>query len=60
MMRGRAGMRARLVRVRRDTENTIQGLPASLGIGFAKGSAKLGMRVREALEDHPELVATTA
>ena len=52
--------RAHLVRLRRDTENTIQGLPASLGVGFPKGSAKLGIRVREALEDHPELVATIA
>ncbi|MCZ6683849.1 MAG: hypothetical protein O7B26_11775 [Planctomycetota bacterium] len=40
--------------MRRDTENTIRVLLASLGIGFAEGSAKLGMRVREALEDHPE------
>ncbi len=50
--------RAHLVGVRRDTENTIRGLLASLGLRFPKGSAKLVMRVREALQDHPELVAT--
>ena len=50
--------RAHLVGVRRDTENTVRGLLASLGLRFPKGSAKLVMRVREALEDHPELVAT--
>ena len=50
--------RAHLVSVRRDTENTVRGLLASLGLRFPKGSAKLVMRVREALEDHPELVAT--
>ena len=48
--------RAHLVGVRRDTENTVRGLLASLGLRFPKGSAKLVMRVREALEDHPELV----
>jgi transposase len=46
--------RAHLVGQRRDTENAIRGLLASLGIRFAKGAAKLGMRVRAALEDHPE------
>ena len=50
--------RAHLVGVRRDTENTIRGLLASLGMRFAKGSAKLASRVREALQDHPELVTT--
>ncbi len=50
--------RAHLVGQRRDTENTIRGLLASLGIRFPKGAAKLGTRVREALEDHPELTAT--
>ncbi len=47
--------RAHLVGVRRDTENTIRGLLASLGLRFPKGSAKLAGRVREALEEHPEL-----
>ena len=51
-------LKARAHRVRRDTENTVRGLLASLGLRFPKGSAKLVMRVREALEDHPELVAT--
>ena len=39
--------RAHLVGVRRDTENTVRGLLASLGLRFPKGS-KLVMRVREA------------
>ena len=54
---GRILLKARqhLMRQRRDTENTIRGLLASLGIRFPRGSAKLGVRVREALEDHPEL-----
>jgi transposase len=47
--------RAHLVRQRRDTENTIRGLLASLGIRFPRGSGKLAGRVREALEDDPEL-----
>lgn len=54
---GRILLKARqhLMRQRRDTENTIRGLLASLGIRFPRGSAKLAARVREALEDHPEL-----
>jgi transposase len=54
---GRILLKARghLVRQRRDTENTIRGLLASLGIRFPKGSGKLGVRVRAALADHPEL-----
>ena len=54
---GRVVLKARvhLVGVRRDTENAIRGLLASLGLRFPKGSAKLEARVREALEDHPEL-----
>ena len=54
---GRVLLKARshLVRQRRDTENTIRGLLASLGIRFPKGSGKLAGRVREALEDDPEL-----
>ncbi len=47
--------RAHLVRQRRDTENAIRGLLASLGLRFAKGSGKLAGRVRAALEDRPEL-----
>ncbi len=47
--------RAHLVRRRRDTENVIRGLLASLGIRFPKGSGKLAGRVRAALEGRPEL-----
>ena len=47
--------RCHLVRQRRDTENTIRGLLATLGIRFPKGSGKLAGRVREALEDAPGL-----
>jgi transposase len=47
--------RAHLVRRRRDTENTMRGLLASLGLRFPKGSGKLGVRVSAALEDRPEL-----
>ena len=47
--------RSHLVRQRRATENTIRGLLASLGIRFPRGSGKLGMRVRAALADRPEL-----
>ena len=47
--------RAHLVGQRRDTENTIRGLLASLGIRFPKGSGKFGVRVGAALRDHPEL-----
>ena len=45
--------RCHLVRQRRDTENTIRGLLATLGIRFPRGSGKLAGRVREALEDAP-------
>ncbi len=56
---GRILLKARvhLVRQRRDTENTIRGLLASLGIRFPRGSGKLGVRVREALAERPELAA---
>lgn len=47
--------RAHLVRQRRDTENAIRGLLASLGFRFPKGTGKLAGRVRAALENHPEL-----
>jgi len=47
--------RAHLMGQRRDTENTIRGLLGSLGLRFPKGSGKLAGRVREALEERPEL-----
>ncbi len=47
--------RAHLVRQRCATENAIRGLLGSLGIRFPKGAGKLGVRVRAALEDRPEL-----
>ncbi len=47
--------RDHLVRQRRNTQNTIRGLLASLGIRFPKGAGKLAGRVREALREHPEL-----
>jgi transposase len=47
--------RGHLVRQRRDTENTIRGLLGSLGLRFPKGTGKLGVRVRAALEARPEL-----
>jgi transposase len=53
--RGFLKARAHLVRLRRDTENTIRGLLGSLGIRFPKGSGKLAGRVREALAERPEL-----
>ncbi len=50
--------RAHLVRQRCATENAIRGLLGSLGIRFPKGTGKLGVRVRAALEDRPELRTT--
>ncbi len=47
--------RAHLVDQRRTTENTVRGLLASLGIRFPRGSGKLAGRVREALEERPDL-----
>ncbi len=47
--------RAHLVHRRRDTENTMRGLLASLGLRFPKGTGKLAGRVRAALEERPEL-----
>ena len=47
--------RVHLVRRRRDTENVMRGLLASLGLRFPKGKAKLGVRVRAALEERPAL-----
>lgn len=56
---GRIALKARshLVRQRRDTENTIRGLLASLGHRFPKGVGKFARRVRAILEEHPELGA---
>jgi transposase len=47
--------RDHLVRRRRDTENVMRGLLASLGLRFPKGAGKLAGRVRAALEERPEL-----
>ena len=52
--------RAHLVRQRRDTENAIRGLLASLGLRFPKGAGKLAARVGAALADHPELIPAIA
>ena len=47
--------RRHLVCQRRDTENAIRGFLASLGLRFPRGSGKLAARVREALEERPDL-----
>ena len=47
--------RRHLVGQRRATENAIRGFLGALGIRFAKGSGKLSGRVREALEERPDL-----
>ena len=49
--------RSHLVGQRRDMENTIRGLLASLGHRFPKGVGRFAGRVRAILEAHPELVA---
>jgi transposase len=49
--------RSHLVGQRRDMENTIRGLLASLGHRFPKGVGKFARRVRAILEAHPELGA---
>ena len=49
--------RSHLVGQRRDTENTIRGLLASLGHRFPKGVGKFERRVRAILEEHPDLGA---
>ncbi len=49
--------RAHLVGRRRDMENTIRGLLASLGHRFPKGVGKFARRVRTILEAHPDLGA---
>ncbi len=49
--------RAHVVRQRRDTQNAIRGLLASLGHRFAKGVGKFAGRVEAILEAHPELGA---
>ena len=52
--------RRHLVRMRRDTENTIRGLLGALGIRFPKGSGKLAERVRVALRQRPDMDAMMA
>ncbi len=47
--------RRHLVGQRRDTENAIRGFLGALGIRFAKGSGKLAARVRDALQERPDL-----
>ena len=49
--------RSRLVGQRRDMENAIRGLLASLGHRFPKGVGKFARRVRAILAAHPELSA---
>jgi len=49
--------RSHLVGQRRDIENTIRGLLASLGHRFPKGVGKFARHVREILEEHPDLDA---
>ena len=49
--------RSHLVGRRRDMENTIRGLLASLGHRFPKGVGKFARRVRAILEEHPDLAA---
>ena len=52
--------RTHLVGQRCATENAIRGLLGSLGIRFPRGAGKLGVRVRAALEERPELRAAIA
>ena len=47
--------RAQLVSGRRGQENTLRGLLASMGLGFAKGVDKFAERVRNLVADRPEL-----
>ena len=47
--------RRHLVCQRRDTENAIRGFLATLGLRFPRGSGKLAARVRDALEERPDL-----
>lgn len=49
--------RALLVRQRRDMDNTIRGLLATLGHRFAKGTGKFVKRVRAILDQHSDLKA---
>ena len=49
--------RQHLVGQRRDTENAIRGLLASLGHRFPKGVGKFAGRVQAILEEYPELGA---
>ncbi len=47
--------RSHLVSQKRATENAMRGFLSSFGIRFPKGSGKLAGRVREALQDRPDL-----
>ena len=47
--------RRHLVCQRRDTENAIRGFLGALGLRFPRGSGKLAGRVRDALEERPDL-----
>lgn len=49
--------RGLLVRQRRDIENTIRGLLATVGHRLAKGTARFAERVRAVLEQHEDLKA---
>ena len=53
-------LRAHPVRQKRDTQNTIRGLPGSMGVRLAKGSGRFSERVRKALDGRPELRAAIA
>lgn len=55
--RGLLKARHRLICVGRDLQNTIRGLLGGAGLRLAKGKAKFSKRVREILEDHPEMAA---
>lgn len=49
--------RAQLLKQRRDIDNTMRGLLASLGLKLPKGSGRLPERVAEAIADDDDLVA---
>ena len=49
--------RAQLVKQRRDIDNTMRGLLASLGLKLPKGSGRLAERVAEAISGDAELTA---
>ncbi len=52
--------RTQVMRQRRDLENTLRGLLASLGHRLPKGVGKFARRVEAVLSAHPELVAALA